>query len=331
MSEPKPTVFIGSSSEGINIAKAIQVELDHGCEVVIWSQGLFGLSGGTLEALVEASNKFDFAILVITPDDVAFSRGKEKQIPRDNVLLELGLFIGALGRERVFFIYERTKNIDLPSDLAGITPATFSLHKSGNLQSSVGASCTKIENAIRKLGARRDTKLRSKLVENKFESNPDLCHGLSGIWECTVNFKVWAGRTLAKNEYASFHGTAALQLRLDGLSGYGYIFGTTRVELKDCFAEFRIKDVIKNAFTDKSGKVVILSKMETRDRVLIKGMPPEGQAGFDEKLHEAEDMETVMKVSKRNSNVLIGSYTHKTGDKIVCKASEKWRKECSDT
>ena len=46
-------MFIGSSQEGLAIAKAIQANLDYYCETTVWSQGVFGLGGGTLETLVD--------------------------------------------------------------------------------------------------------------------------------------------------------------------------------------------------------------------------------------------------------------------------------------
>ena len=53
MPRKRPMVFIGSSSEGVTIAKGMQVLLDQTLEVTIWSQGVFGLSEGTLESLVD--------------------------------------------------------------------------------------------------------------------------------------------------------------------------------------------------------------------------------------------------------------------------------------
>ena len=155
MTERRPSVFVGSSGEGLDIAKAIQVNLDRVCEVVPWTQGVFGLGKGNLENLVDALDDFDFAILVLTPDDMVESHDNVQQSPRDNVLLELGLFIGHLGRERTFAVYDRTANMKMPSDLAGVTNADYELHSSGNLQSSMGAACTLIENRVREKGIRK--------------------------------------------------------------------------------------------------------------------------------------------------------------------------------
>ena len=109
----RPSVFIGSSSEGLRIAQAVQVLLDQVCEVEIWSQGVFGLTQGTLESLVLAIEQFDFAVLVLTTDDLTISRGVERPVARDNVLFELGLFVGGLGRDRTFMLYDRTHRPEL--------------------------------------------------------------------------------------------------------------------------------------------------------------------------------------------------------------------------
>jgi len=154
MARKRPSVFVGSSTEGLKIARALQVLLDHDCEVTIWSQGIFGVGQGTLESLVSALDQFDFAILVLTPDDLVASRDHTSPAPRDNVLFELGLFMGALGRERTFIVYDRTAQLKLPSDLAGVTPATFEAHSSRNFQSSLGAAATLIAERINRLGLR---------------------------------------------------------------------------------------------------------------------------------------------------------------------------------
>lgn len=167
MSTQRPTIFIGSSVEGLEVAEAIQLNLDHTCQVTIWSQGVFGLSHGTLESLVDNLNRYDFAILVLTPDDLSTSREQVVQAPRDNVLLEMGMFIGAIGRRRTFIVYDRTVALKLPTDLAGITPATYAPHDDGNLQAAVGPVCTQIKQTIRDLGTRSKSELTGVIEQGE--------------------------------------------------------------------------------------------------------------------------------------------------------------------
>jgi predicted nucleotide-binding protein len=145
-----PALFIGSSVEGLSIAYAIQENLEHDAEATIWNQGIFNLSKGTLEDLIAALRSFDFAVFVFSPDDEATIRKQVHSIIRDNVIFELGLFMGALGRERVFFVMPRgQKDLHLPSDLLGITPATFNPgRRDKNLKAALGPASNQIRDAI---------------------------------------------------------------------------------------------------------------------------------------------------------------------------------------
>jgi predicted nucleotide-binding protein len=119
----KPRVFIGCSTEGRFYATVIQLQLEGLARVVIWNQGVFGLSHGTLETLVAETSEFDYAVLVLTPDDLLLKRDEAGRAARDNVIFELGLFMGALGRNKVFTVVQ--KGVELPTDLAGVTVAYF--------------------------------------------------------------------------------------------------------------------------------------------------------------------------------------------------------------
>jgi hypothetical protein len=149
----KPSLFIGSSSEGLEVARAIEDNLHKDAEVTIWNEGVFGLNRGNLESLVAALERFDFAILVITPDDVTISRDETMQAPRDNVMFELGLFMGRLGRNRTYAFSSDAKNMRLPSDLAGVSLAIYQHDRSdGNLQAATSPGCNQIRRLIRELG-----------------------------------------------------------------------------------------------------------------------------------------------------------------------------------
>ena len=105
----------------------------------------FWLSKGNLENLLAAVKRVDYAVLVLSQDDVVSKRGEMVVSPRDNVLFELGLFIGALGREKTAMVYCRDDPPDLPTDLLGLTPATYARRRDGNLQAALGAVCTRLK------------------------------------------------------------------------------------------------------------------------------------------------------------------------------------------
>jgi hypothetical protein len=153
MSE-KPKLFIGSSSEGLRYAQAVQSNLSRYAEARIWDQGVFGLSKTTIETLVAIPQQYDFAVFVVTADDMRESRGKVSATPRDNVIFELGLFMGVLGRERCYVVYDRGEDIQLPTDLLGITCAPFSMHSDRQLQPSIAEATNQISTAISDIGPR---------------------------------------------------------------------------------------------------------------------------------------------------------------------------------
>ena len=150
----KPFIFIGSSSEGLKFAEAIQLNLNDSCECQIWHQGLFGLSDGTLETLVKSVDKFDFAVLVLTGDDLTVSRDVQSKSPRDNVIFELGLFMGGLGRHRVYIVANKAAKVKLPSDLSGITIASFEPPERATIQAAMGPASTLIKNSVEEHGLR---------------------------------------------------------------------------------------------------------------------------------------------------------------------------------
>jgi predicted nucleotide-binding protein len=144
----RPRMFIGSSTEGLSIANEIQRLLEHEFEVDVWNQSTtFGLGNSTLESLEEAVLKYDFAVFVFRPDDELQTRGATKPVARDNVLFELGLFIGKLSRRRAFIVQPRGESVALPSDLLGIATATYDAQRQ-NLAAALGPACQSIRDAV---------------------------------------------------------------------------------------------------------------------------------------------------------------------------------------
>jgi Predicted nucleotide-binding protein containing TIR-like domain len=146
-----PTAFIGCSNTQKNIAESIQANLQDFFEVEIWNQGVFGLTKSNIGNLISSGKKFDFAILVLTPDDILMRYDEMKLVPRDNIILEIGFFIGLLGIDRVFLVCQKSDNLKLPSDLDGIMVATYEKPSRISLQGALGHACTLIKNAVAKI------------------------------------------------------------------------------------------------------------------------------------------------------------------------------------
>ncbi len=151
----RPAVFIGSSSEGKKFALAVQTALQADAEITTWDQGVFSLGQTFIEGLMEATSRFDFAILLLTPDDIVQSRSTELASPRDNVIFELGLFMGKLGRDRTFILQQPGSSMKIPTDLAGVVTSHYDWPRSDmNHRAAVATASEAMREKIQALGKR---------------------------------------------------------------------------------------------------------------------------------------------------------------------------------
>lgn len=151
----KPRLFVGSSRENVAMATAIQACFEFDMEVTVWDQGTFGPSEYPLESLEQELDQVDFGVFVFAPDDITLMRGTERRAVRDNVIFELGLFVGRLGRKRAFILMPRGEEVHLPSDLAGLTPLTYDAKRfDGNEVAALGPAARKIREAAKRNGKR---------------------------------------------------------------------------------------------------------------------------------------------------------------------------------
>ncbi|MDG7001889.1 MAG: nucleotide-binding protein, partial [Nitrososphaerota archaeon] len=111
----------------------------------------FRASWYPVESLERQLDQSDFAIAIAQPDDITQSRGASTPSPRDNVIFELGLFIGRIGRLRSFLIEPRGEEIKLPSDLSGITALPYKYDPT-DIAAAMGPACNRIRAIIRELG-----------------------------------------------------------------------------------------------------------------------------------------------------------------------------------
>lgn len=150
MAKDKPQVFVASSVEGLDVAYAIQELLEYHAECTVWNQGIFEPSSYAMVDLLERLKITDYGIFIFSMDDVVKIRGEEAKIVRDNVILELGLFMGAIGQKNCFIVTPSSdEKIHLPTDLTGMMLLTYNPNRRDkNLKAALGPSVNKIRNVI---------------------------------------------------------------------------------------------------------------------------------------------------------------------------------------
>lgn len=81
-----------------------------------------------IEKLEEYSKEVQYAIVLATPDDEgkSLSETTNKKRVRQNVVLELGMFLSKLGRDKVVILLKEDRDFEKPSDIQGLVYIPFS-------------------------------------------------------------------------------------------------------------------------------------------------------------------------------------------------------------
>ncbi|WP_322403031.1 TIR domain-containing protein [Massilia luteola] len=149
----KIRVFIICSAEALPVARLIHNGLQYDkFDVILWSEGVFKVTNYTLQTLEDEVDQSDFAIAVAHGDDITEVRGTEWPTPRDNVIFELGLFMGRLGRKRAILMEPRDEKVKLPSDMAGVTTIAYRYVPGKDEASHIAPAVNALRNHINSLG-----------------------------------------------------------------------------------------------------------------------------------------------------------------------------------
>lgn len=219
----RPRIFVGSSSENLNLAYAVQESFGHDYEITVWTQSIFGVSQYNLEGLLVALEKADFGVFLFAPDDVSQIRGVQASTVRDNVVFELGLFIGKLGRERCFIIIPNgAADLRLPTDILGLNTANFDSNRQDkNVVAALGSACNKIRRAIAE--SKFDTAIEAEPLPI---SEPSRSSGAltSNKIDCLALIESWMGaRPASDNTRAIRYSDVDRELGLEPGSAEKYI------------------------------------------------------------------------------------------------------------
>jgi 2-polyprenyl-3-methyl-5-hydroxy-6-metoxy-1,4-benzoquinol methylase len=216
-----PSVFIGSSKEARSLARALQLRLSSvlpTAEVKHW-EDYFRPGYAFLESLVAATKEFDFAVILLTPDDVVKTRDTDMPAPRDNLLFEAGLFVGALGRERTFVVVDEKSGLRLPTDLGGIKHLGYESATPSALGEHLLQPALEIAHLIEQLGAicrmepsRRAERPRpDEQISREVQQHQDVY----GARADTPNVNVWYENIRPQLHHAANYGCPTYFLDVD--------------------------------------------------------------------------------------------------------------------
>jgi predicted nucleotide-binding protein len=118
---PRKVFLVHGHDEGAREAVARFLE-QIGFEPIILHEQ--AKQGRTVIENVEAHGNVGFAVVLLTPDDEGCKKGGTPQPrARQNVILELGYFVGRLGRKHVCAL--KRGDVEIPSDFGGVVYETF--------------------------------------------------------------------------------------------------------------------------------------------------------------------------------------------------------------
>jgi len=168
----------------------------------------FDLGATTIESLERAANGADFAVLLVTADDVLKIREETRATGRDNVTFEAGLFMGRLGRDRCFVVQEKRTDLRMPTDLLGVTTARFNAAAPGaSWEVALAAASGEIAGQISKLGPKERLTPEFLAAQSAIRS---FAKRVTGLWWERFNAEEKKWLSVIRIEIDSAHNSVRL-------------------------------------------------------------------------------------------------------------------------
>ena len=259
----KRRIFIGSSSEGLNLAQLVaQVIEEAGMEPILWNT-VFPAGNILLEKIEQLPSMVDGAVLLATPDLVCDREGKKEKFsaPVANVVFEYGYLSARLSRQRVAIC--QFDGAEMPSDLQGMKVVLAGSYEKGDLLDLPAEAKTDLQSWLAALPPLAAGMTPISQV-----------HGYSGIWHVQNRFSLWRGMKMGKNDNIYFDGKTFLVLSVDGKSGSGIQTGSLYISVSNYRAKYDIVNEVQKAEVDDEGTLTLHIKVIRRQQVEEEGDPP---------------------------------------------------------
>ena len=144
----KIRLFLMTSKAASDAASALEKACADQFTIVTWKEG--GLHGANyaIASLEHMLDQSDVAIAIAEPS-------VDGRHGRDNIIFELGFFMGRLGRHRTFLLEPRGEKSELPPELAGVHTLTWPHHPGADVSEAIAPVCAKLTQLITELGPNR--------------------------------------------------------------------------------------------------------------------------------------------------------------------------------
>lgn len=151
----KTNIIVFSSKEQLKFVEKLQTQFYHkDYAVEVWTNGFFELSKSYISNFTNLKLHYDFAIVMVGDDDYVYRSNEKVCIPRDNILLELGMCIEAFSLKRTIIVKKDT--VRLPSDLSGIQPIEYCYESGDNIDAVTGTIAAKASQYIESFTSSND-------------------------------------------------------------------------------------------------------------------------------------------------------------------------------
>ena len=264
-------IFVASSSADLALAQQLS-HLLSGVDGVCGNcwKGQFSLGLLTFEALEKMLESCVGAVFVA-------STMNRPQL-NNNVMIELGLVAGRMGRSRVA-IYT-VGDVHLPSDLAGITRI-----EDKTPEEPMGALADSAQPAIQD-SIPSELKLRlsdwAKDLPAMMAGLPltRMLHGYSGHWKVVLKMDKWHSKPVGKN-IVGLNSDVLLEIPAQGRDGTGISFGRMTVHIyadeqrKEQYqAMFLVCAMVSDVRCEMDGRMTFRTQTLIRQHVLESGVMP---------------------------------------------------------
>lgn len=144
-------VFVASAREDLPVVRAVEYHLEQFATCDAWDLLQQKASQTVIHVLQPACRECPFGVFILSPRDRVRVRGKWLWKPRDNALLELGMWLGRHKVTNVFILVPRSKASTtlLPSDLDGLIVLEYDDRRPDrNWKAATATACADIRERI---------------------------------------------------------------------------------------------------------------------------------------------------------------------------------------